>query len=327
MKRYLLFSLILVVFAVFSSCKDKEKLNYWGQTEHFDDYLWKKYVPDTLKRTLKIGFNDDAINDINAPLILSLYKRNSDGEYKKVNSKEVKMFVDGELSEKNTISIMPKDNEEPDEIKIEVSIVLSEEILGESDLDRDYHFAFKVDENPGLDRINDCNVAGNKKPLLDDSSKIRGIPMIIHVDEKVNPVKVGIDIGLVIFSLIVIAVLILWFSILKFVYYPKIKVSIDINGEYYMHKSKNKYHKIVLCDSNNRKKQSGLSKLFKGEILYSVNEMWSESPITILPSGKTVKLDISDDYTIQPYEFVLDKNVAYSIKNKSNQKIEIIIGD
>ena len=57
--------IIVTVFSVIVlvSCNGKEEVNpgyLWGETECFNDFLWKKYKPDTLYQNIRLDFNEDA---------------------------------------------------------------------------------------------------------------------------------------------------------------------------------------------------------------------------------------------------------------------------
>ena len=68
------------------SCSDDNSQNLvtsWGKEEFYEDFMWKKYVPDTLYRQIAFDFNDDAKNYMTEPLQLGLFKKTDSGIYKK----------------------------------------------------------------------------------------------------------------------------------------------------------------------------------------------------------------------------------------------------
>ena len=322
MKKFLLLIICVCALTLISCKKDNKEVAYWGNVNYYDDFLWRKHVPDTIERMLKVDFNEDAINDLDGNLMFELYQRLPDNKYAKTTSEDVELYVDGVKSENNTICIRLENCDEEFHQQISIRIVLTAKTLYSEDIDRDYHYVLKMVENPGIDRINNCTISD--KTLLLDEDKDTQTPIVVKVRHVSNKLRVWVDSILSFLGILMVCILVLWFLIIKRVYYPKIKVAIDINGAYYLHKSKNKYRMIVLCD-NKYKKQSLLNKLFTGEILYSVNDMWCDGAVLIKPSGKTVRIKLDDKYIIKPYELTLDREVEYKITNSLKQSVQIIV--
>ena len=317
---------ICICLLTLVSCKiDKSDMDYWGIVNYFDDFLWCKYVPDTIQRILKVDFNEDAFNELKGDLVFDLYQRLSDDKYSKVTPDEVELYVNGLKSDNNMICIRIENCDTDFQQLIKVGIVLTEKTLSSLDIDRDYHYVLKMIETPGIDRINNCVLYSNS--LLLDENIDTQTPVVVKVKHISNRLRVWLDTILSFIGILIICATVIWFLILKGLNFPKLNVAIDINGAYYLHKSKNRYRMIVLCDSSYDKRQSYLNKLFTGEIYYSVNDMWSDGPVSIVPSGKNVriKLDGNEKYTIKPYDLTLEKDVEYKITNSSKQSIQIVI--
>lgn len=321
MKKYIF--ILLIGFGVLCSCNSQEEeIRIWGELEYYDSFLWSKYVPDTLRHILKYEFNDCA-SELQEPVIFSLYMMSEDGgNCRKTSNQDVELYIDGVLSPDNTFQLSPNSNKN----EVEFGIVLKNKLLYEKDIDRDFKFVFKVEDNPGIDRINNYSINSSNTPLLDENKDAQ-TPIVVKVKHVSNRLRVCIDSILSFIGILVICVLVIWFLILKGLNYPKLDVAVDINGAYYLHKSKNRYRMIVLCDGSYDKRQSYLNKLFTGEVFYSVNDMWSDGPVSIVPSGKNVriKLDGNEKYTIKPYDLTLEKDVEYKITNSSKQSIQIVI--
>ena len=321
MKKYL-FILSIVALSLASCKSDNDEMSYWGEVSYYDKFWWRDYVPDTIERVLNIGFNDDAIAELHGDIVFDLYYRLSTSDYVKTSLEDVELYVNGLKSPDNTIRVRICDEQKQQHIKI--GIVLTKKILHSEDIDRDYYFVLKVIENPGIDRINDYLLNIGEQPLFVVEKDSR-TPMIIRVRHVSNKLQVWVKSILSFIGILLICVLILWFVIIKGISYPKIKVSIDINGEYYLHKPRNRYRMIVLCDGN-IKRQSFLNRLFTGEIYYSVNEMWSNGPVYIKPSGKTVRIKIGENYNIKPYNLTLEKETEYKISNvDTKQNVNLVL--
>lgn len=323
MKKHL-FILSIVALSLVSCKSENDETVYWGDVSYYDNFWWRDYVPDTIERVLKIGFNDDAIAELNGDIVFGLYQRLSIDNYVKTSAEDVELYVDGVKSADNTIRFHIADSNEQKQKHIKIGIVLTEKMLHSEDDDRNCHLVLKMIENPGIDRINDYPLNIGEKPLLvvDKDSRT---PIIIRIQHVSNKLEVWVKSILSFIGLLLIGILVLWFVIVKGISYPKIKVTIVMNGEYYFRKPRNRYRMIVLCDGN-IKRQGYLNKLFTGEIFYSVNDMWRNGPVYIEPSGKTVRIKIGENYNITPYDITLERETEYKISNvDTKQNVDLII--
>ena len=71
-KSLFTYLLLLCTAALFSCDHTQEEYSMWGQTEHYKPILWHKHAPDTLKKSLKYEFNEDAA-ELTEPIVFSLY--------------------------------------------------------------------------------------------------------------------------------------------------------------------------------------------------------------------------------------------------------------
>lgn len=118
-------------------------------------------------------------------------------------------------------------------------------------------------------------------------------------------------------SILALVLLILWFTILKPFMYPRIRLSrMELSSKkgYYVNKKINGTRRVVV--SNKRNKQSFLNKLFTGEILYIVNEIWT-SPWELSPKGrsKVAKINLHGKYMITPVTSELVNYGEYQLAN------------
>ena len=51
---------LIILALLVVSCSDSDKRVLFGETDYFEDFLWKKYEPVIMTRTLTLDFNDDA---------------------------------------------------------------------------------------------------------------------------------------------------------------------------------------------------------------------------------------------------------------------------
>lgn len=79
MSNRLFKALAIVLFASITvSCDHNIEVKppfAWGRYDSYDDFLWKKCAPDTLRRTLVFDFNEDARNYLDRPVIIGIYKK------------------------------------------------------------------------------------------------------------------------------------------------------------------------------------------------------------------------------------------------------------
>lgn len=124
--------------------------------------------------------------------------------------------------------------------------------------------------------------------------------------------------------IILVALLILWFIMVKRAIYPQIKPGrITINEPYYKSIRIQGARKIVL--TNKPQKQSAFSRLFTGRIVYETNEIWT-SPLEIEPSKKALRPSTKGKYLIEPFTSRMERNTEYKIQNMAtNQQVIITI--
>lgn len=139
--------------------------------------------------------------------------------------------------------------------------------------------------------------------------------------EKWNPLKVILT-WLGIFSL---ALLLLWFLAGRRMIYPAISVnSIEINDPYFTRVNVKGKRRVVF--TNRPMRQSLLSRVFTGEILYMRNEIWT-SPL-IFEAGSKGKLRVvrNRDYAFNPYTSLLSAHNDYVVENVNDKtKVSMMI--
>lgn len=268
--RVFAYLLLLCSVVMFSCNRPHEEYSTWGQTEHFSPFLWHRHAPDTLRRSLKYEFNEDAAG-LDEPIVFSLYMTPEDGSASfKADPLDVELYVDGVLSPDNTFSLKP----EPGEHEVEFGIVLTVKLLESMDIDRDYQFVFKVEKNPGIDRINDFKIGNIKssemvlEPKNDDKTPIR-----IRVERVANALKVGtLSTIFTILALIIAFIIIVQIFTKRFnqLQLNKLYVTIDDNrkGITRMKTPLTSAKEIVLTP--NDQSQSFFKMLFLGKVSYIV---------------------------------------------------------
>lgn len=250
--KYLLLVAVAALTVACNNSKDQALL--WGETKCYDDFLWVKQTPDTLKQTLCFDFNDDARRYMHEPLKLGVFKKGENNEFVQLKEDEVELFVDGQKVEGNVLTVPVSCQE------MEVGVVLTKN----AEVKTHYWYLRPID-TAGLERINDKAVSA-----ASDDDAIMSIKL--RKSHRMNPLAEG----LLIFALIVLGTLILWFVVIKPIQFPSFGVNkLELIGpEPYLNTIKlRRYRKLVLTSKTTT--QSWLSRVFTGEIKYSVNQIWT----------------------------------------------------
>ena len=120
-------------------------------------------------------------------------------------------------------------------------------------------------------------------------------------------------------SLIIAALLILWFAVLKWVFYPRIRLSrLELKCDelsYYENKRINSARKVIIGPK--KIKQSGLNKLFTGKIVSIANPQVWPYEWEIYPKGraKSARIHLHGKYHITPISSEIQMFKEYKLKN------------
>lgn len=289
---------------LFTSCSYQEKPSVlWGETEYYDDFLFAKHVPDTLKKSICFNFNDDAKLFMQEHLQLGVFRKNAEGELIQLSENEVEIFIDGIKLDKNIIEISSSTSE------IEIGFVLSKGLENKT-----HYWFIQTIKNGGLDRINGNIVSKNDANIVLDIQLIKKHTM--------NPLIKGILVILI----LILMFLLLWFLIFKTIFYPTFKVNrIDLIGpEPYINSIRIKrYRQLVL--TSKPVKQGFISKLFFGEIKYSINTLWSADVVFEPKDKRSIRISPNrEEYLIDAR--ILKINTECTLENnktKAKTKIKI----
>ena len=290
--------IILTVVSIFTvSCTKVDNKNavLWGKTNTYDPFLWKKQVPDTLKQTLCFDFNDDAVRYLSAPLKLGVFKKDDNGHLRQVKTDEMELFVNGKAVEGNIISVKSTESE------IEVGVVFRPNAK-----DKIHHWYIKPIDTAGLDRINDKDSYGQDEAIMEIKLQKR------HV---MNPLAEG----LMWFGITVLAALVLWFVVLKQIFFPTFRVTrLQLVGpEPYLSQLKIKGYRMCILSASPQK-QNWFNRVFTGSIKYEVNPMWS-APVIFEPRDKKSVRVRPDKNTYSVDARFLKTNVDYIIVNETTK--------
>lgn len=122
----------------------------------------------------------------------------------------------------------------------------------------------------------------------------------------------------------VVAALLIWFILLKRIFYPTFSVSsIMISDPYFSNIRLKGVRKVIF--SNKRVDQSMASKIFTGTVMSNVNPCWSQ-PLVMEPSKKKIRVQRNKTYVFDPFAALLNRHTEYVVENtETNEKIKMTI--
>lgn len=314
MKKMFLALIALVGAIMFSSCDSTLDANHWGSTQYYRDFLFSECPPVTMEKTLSVAFNEDA-SDLTSPLVLALYRKAGEDAPVRVSTEEAEVYVNGEKSRDNTISLLPSASP-GEEQKLKIGIVLTPATLESGSKDQTLTYLLKMEKNPGLDYINDVVVLGQNSLVLEADP---WTPMTVYLDYVANKLEVGVKIGF----WTLLAALVVWLLLAHFVFWtsPFSKVYIDYNdgvGERPVSMS----GCYQLCLTANRKAKDGfLKKIFKGSQRYEVNDFWEHDVIIKKrSSGRRLSVTPQRLFTVEGEAI---RQETFAIVNSKGEKVTI----
>ena len=287
-------SFILVLFISLGACNKKEQDNstFWGKTEYYSDFLWKKYKPIEMTKKIHFDFNEDAA--VLQNIKFGLLEKNEKGEF--VNPKDITLYKNGDFCKNNIFTVSGQEKE------AEITV-----IFNNSAKKGTHKWAVVLLDNAGLDRVNDLMVAEIEKPVT--------LEWLAKKNNVWNPLAFLLSIILS----IILAALIIWIVFLKKAFYTTFKVgAINIREPAFSSHKLKGARKIVF--SNKKKNQAFFNRLFTGKIIYVQNEIWS-TPCVFIPKNKNSIKSQSQGYLIDPPTFALQKGQDYTLTDSSNGNI------
>lgn len=302
MSKIKLYLSSIIVACLFASC-NKEEVDtsmLWGETKYYPGFLFYDYEPIRMSQTLCFETNEE-LKGKDWKTKFGLFKMTSDGSYVPVGN-EVILYKNGDVCLNNILEITSKDEEV--ELGIEFAPNAPEGV---------HKWFLKVVDNGGFDRINEYTTTEDSLPLL--------LEWKAEKKDVLNPLLKGIIITL----LVILSLLLVWFCILKNMFYPTFKIgNIQfVGGTYFSAKRIYKARKLVVTSSN--EKQGTLNRWFTGKIVYEHNEMWSDE-WELLPKGKKARAMTKRKYIFTPFVSSLEKQVEYQIEHlETGKKVNITL--
>lgn len=264
MKTRNITTIIVVLLAIFTiSCEDQGV--FWGKTDYYDNFLFVKYEPVRMEQTLVFDFNEDAMQFLENDIHLELVEKNEKGDLVVVQG--IKLYKDNVLCDNNLLTINKNDKE------VNVGI----EFTGDA-RDGTYTLYFREKGTSGIDRI-------------DYQELDMGLSVVKNT--KLNPLLLG----LIWFVVILLLVCIIWILFLKPILYNTFKVRQLILITEQFKTIKIKGAKQVVCSHKN-KKQSFMSRLFTGKIIFVQDPFFTEDFVITPRDKKSVRVRTTPEFKI-----------------------------
>lgn len=283
-------SILLFICIFFASCKD-ESVNF-GTVEYYPSFLWEDANISPVTKIMDCDFSLDAQNDANSFAEFQFV----DNDGKPISTSEMQVKVDGVPAKNNVFRV----NSKTKSVKLEFTF--------SPDAETGKHQGYLKLINHELDRLDSHQ--------LSSGQKIDVFQWTLNYDKGMNPLAfVLLCIGIVILSC-----LSLWFLFIQRLVYPVIKLSRVEVKETSDNKRINRCRKVVFC--SNKKKQSLLSEILSGKILYMSNSIWTnEWELKPGKEKKTVKAMLHGNYTMSPMIVYLKSMDEFSLTNIQNKSV------
>ena len=262
-----------------------------GKAVWYDRFLfWGAREPDTLSIDLKAVFNDEAKRDGSLAEFLIT---DSDGH------NDFRLLYNGRPVSNGRFVISSREAE---------GSVLS--------------IVFDTDAKEGKRHLTLQETGRNSLDNINDRHDLYTTTLRARYSVGWNPLKTI----LMWLGIAILAALLLWFILLKRLFYPPIKVkSIQVSSPYFSKVNAKGKRRVVFTDKAQR--QGLLSRIFTGEILYRKNAIWT-SPLAFEAGSKKRSLRVSQSksYVFEPYSSTLKAPNEYKVTNTTTgEKIDITI--
>lgn len=280
MKKTVQYILLLFVSFALYSCSDDvvdDNTPDWASIEAYDDYyFFKKYESPLLTRTLEVETNDDAKHKISNPMLLALV----DNEGNEIGPDKAQLYQNGQLSEDNTITVLPGDTE------VEIGIKLNKSFAQSGD--KTCYWTLKVVENPGYEVV--CDYEIDQLAALENVFDTPGQSVKIRITHVANNVKVWTRLILTIVICAIVAYIILvQLFIKRFNVKHLINIFVTVNGQrrgIMGYKAGLKGSREIILTSDIKKKQGFWAMLFKGKKSYVYIQHWpTDIKLTVAFNG------------------------------------------
>ncbi|MFI3281408.1 MAG: hypothetical protein R3Y44_05495 [Rikenellaceae bacterium] len=260
LKSKYLFSLVALL-ALFSCAEQTSNAMLWGETKYYDDFIFKKYEPVKMERTLCFDFNEDA-QRLSRDVKLGIFTKNANGDYVPLND-DVIIYVDSKRCSGSEFAVSPSTRE----VKLAIEFAKNAK-------EGSHNWYLKVLDNGGLDRVNEYSSEQQKQPLLLEWSAKKSDIM--------NP---SLLLTLIILAALV-GLLIMWILALRPFIFPSIKPStLYVESDGACKPARIVGAKRVILSSK-RQSQNIFSTIYKGKSVFVQMPFFQGADVEISPRDK-----------------------------------------
>lgn len=275
------------LICLLSSCSDSNTV-FWGETDCYSDFLFKKYTPVRMEKTLEFEWNEDAKRLWHKSIDFEIVEKSSGKPFK-----GIVVYKNGERCKNNILKITKADSE----------VVVGIEFA--ADAPEGNHILYLREKSlNGLDRIDKIEL---------------GEGIIVRKNNVFNPLAKWLTTSII----AILTILVVWIVLARFVINPAAKFSKVIfdygDGERPVRMSG--AYKLI-C-TNKPVKISLFHKLFVGNVKVEVNEFW-EHPVTIQSGARNrIRFSGSATYNINTEDGVPVRREPVEITNESGKTIKV----
>lgn len=296
-KIHLLTIIAISVFSVhfLSACQKEDGLSKakLGECSYYPGFLWSKADTIGVTKHLYLDFNDDAKEDKETFVEMVFV----DKEGHPIPDDVLEITIDGVITKGNKFTAYSSDEEK----KVTFRFLPKAE--------NGNHQGYIKLTSYKLDRFDNQELSG--KPVE-----------VMRWDLRFNKCMNPLAKVMMWFCIFVMVALVLWFTLLKNIFYPRIRLSrleLSTKRGYYVNKKINGSRMVVA--TNNYKPQSRLSKLFTGKITYIKDELWTSS-WEMTPKGrrKVAKINLHGKYMISPVTSEISNYGTYQLDNLATKE-------
>ena len=312
-----------------TSCQNKSESepagDCWGHVDYYEDWLFWKYEPDVMSGQIDFEMNQDAFYMLNRngekQGAVKFYVSSSKNEV--VVPQDIIVYFNGEACPDGSFTFTPAIDGEvaksdfADDGWVTQTLNLGLEFKDSAaEGEHEYYILYGNECVPAQSKTKN-NIRIEGKLLNVDVASLDDVGIYVVKNDISNPVKVAVG-----WTSVILVALFILSIILSRMMTQKIQVpAITLVGEsgYYKRLTTRGYQKVVL--TSKRKKQGFFNKLYKGTILYEVNEVWA-SDVTFEPRN-TRKKSLHIGYNVGKYTCdasILERSNSYKLTDLATKK-------
>lgn len=301
MKKIYLFIFIGLISISCDVNHSGDRAQDWGNAVTYSDFLWNKYQPDTLFKTITISGDD-----FNKSVKLQLCEMDDGtGRYTPVSNNKVQLYANGNKCKNNILTISTNDHDK--EIKLGI-------LFSEHSEKGKHQWVLKLKDAGDIEILN-----GNPTTSTNEL-------LIFHWEaKKVNRMN-PLAFGFLLVVLAIVSLLFLWFLVLRPIFVDRFRIrTIEMeNNE--VNRRYNVKGALSITFSDKKLKQGFFERVFIGQKMFVQDSFFGNGNVTMVPRGrKGLTIRGAQDYELTQTVVLKDDEEPTYLSNESKQKYEIRI--